>query len=164
MSSAVRPCPLPDQALLREYVDQGAYTDCFATDVPGAITHRQYVAAFYTTPLFKLERAILRLAVSRPSTDAQAAALAAGTLDRFAAWDVEKRAQNQLLLCDLYGSTRSWLMTEGLGDGTRRYFGSAVVKKARGRPAFRALLGFHQLYSRALLLSARGRLGGTPRP
>jgi len=51
--------------------------------------------AFYTTLVFKLERLILKLAVSRPSTDAQAKQLAAGSIDEFSAWHVEARSENQ---------------------------------------------------------------------
>lgn len=158
MRRVIQPCPLPDDALLQHYARTGAYTDCFGTDVPGPIPHARYVEAFYTTPLFKLERVILALAVRRPSTDAQARALAEGRLDRFAAWDVEQRAENQLLMCDLFGNTRSWLMVAPTVGGTRLYFGSAVVPKAMGRGSFTGMLAFHKLYSRALLASARFRL------
>jgi hypothetical protein len=133
------------------------------------VTHAEYVAAFYTTPLFKLERLILAWLVARPSTDAQARALAAGTLNAFAAWTVEARADDQLLLSDFRGRTRSWLMVEetliNRVPGTRLYFGSAVVPvtdRKSGQAtlgfAYRALLGFHELYSRALLQSANSRL------
>lgn len=128
------------------------------------------MAAFYTTPLFKIERFILKVALAKGATDDQARQLGAGALDTFAAWRVEKRAENQLLLCDIFGRTRSWLMVESIsssaGPSTRLYFGSAVVPKRRpasGRAemgfGFGALLGFHKLYSRALLYSARRRLG-----
>ncbi len=161
---------LPDNALLAVYSRNGGYTDCYATDVPKTVTHEQYVAAFYTTWVFKIERFILKYAVARPSTDLQAQQLAAGKLDAFAAWSVEARAPNQILMCDLYGSTRSWLMVEPLSNGTatRLYFGSAVVPKksagssGHGPPKmaflFRALLGFHALYSRILLSTAARKL------
>lgn len=164
--SAIKASPLPDGALLARYQRDGAHTDCYATEVAFAVGHADYVAAFYTTPLFKLERLILKWAVSRPSTDIQAAQLAAGSLDEFAAWRVEDRAPDQLLLTDLYGRTRSWLMVAPLADGgTRLYFGSAVVPRVDARSGkaglgfgFRALLGFHKLYSLALLAAARARL------
>ncbi len=117
--------------------------------------------------MFKLERLILTLLLGRPATDAQARELAEGRLDRFAAWTVEGRAENQLLLCDFQGRTRSWLMTEpgAYGRSTRLFFGSAVVPKLDRRSgerrmgaAFTALLGFHKLYSRLLLSSAISRL------
>ncbi len=157
----VRPHPLPDEALLRASTGAGGYADCYATDVPRAVSHAQYVEGFYTTWLFKLERWILGWAVARPSTDAQARQLAAGTLDAFAAWSVEQRAPNQLLLCDMFGRTRSWLMVEPRPDGgTRLYFGSGVASRRNGKlgGAFNLLLGFHKLYSRLLLGAARRRL------
>jgi hypothetical protein len=163
--SGVSPCPIPDGSLLAAYPPRGAYADCYATTVDSAVAMDRYVAAFYTTRLFKLERFVLRLA-SRPSTDADAGQLARGAVDRFAAWTVEARSDDQLLLCDYTGRTRSWLMVEPLEHGgTRLYFGSAVVARGRRdgeRPAlgfpFAALLGFHRLYSRALLAAARARL------
>lgn len=150
---------LPADALLQRYREQGAYTDCFALDVPGHVAHAAFVEAFYTTSVFKLERLLLALFVSRPSNDAQARELADGDRERFAAWSVEARAPGQLLMCDFAGSTRSWLMaapTQG-GEGTRLYFGSAVVRSSQGG-VFSALLGFHKLYSRILLRAAVSRL------
>lgn len=164
--SAINACPLPDGALLARYQSDGTHTDCYTTEVAFAATHAQFVTAFYTTWLFKLERRILKWTISRPSTDAQAAELAAGHIDEFAAWRAEARAPDQLLLTDLYGRTRSWLMVAPLeSGGTRLYFGSAVVPRAQApgaKPAlgigFRVLLGFHKLYSLALLAAARARL------
>ena len=155
---------LPDDALLQRYRERGAYTDCFAIDLPRHVSHAQFVEAFYTTAIFKLERLLLALLVARPSNDAQASELAGGLREQFAAWSVEARAPGQLLMCDFAGSTRSWLMAvaapgqgAAAGAGTRLYFGSAVVRSRQGK-AFRALLGFHQLYSRILLRAAASRL------
>ena len=165
----IRPHPLPEHALLRKYANGSAYTDCFVTDISASVSHAAYVEAFYTTAVFKLERLLLAWLVSRPSTDAQARRLAVGELDSFAAWDVEARSVNQLLMCDFQGRTRSWLMVAPVDGGgattTRLYFGSAVVpsvNQATGEAglgfAFRALLGFHKVYSRVLLSAASSRL------
>jgi hypothetical protein len=161
--------PLPQHALLARYADNGGYTDCYATDLPGTVSHAEFVAAFYTTWLFKLERAILKWLAAKPSTDDEATELARGARHSFAAWTVEDSAPNQLLLCDFLGNTRSWLMVEPRHDGgvTRLYFGSAVVPRdvIDGHPrlgfSFRALLGFHRRYSRALLAAACARLTST---
>ena len=162
---AVHPCELPSGALLQRHRASGAYADCYRADVGHVVSHADYVEAFYTSALFKLERLILRAFAARGSTDAQAASLARGEADVFAAWSVEARAPNQLLLCDLTRRTRSWLMVAPLPGGTRLYFGSAVVPVADPRSGalrlgfgFSALLGFHKLYSRALLSAARSRL------
>lgn len=165
----IQPCELPDEALLRQYRESGAYTDCFRVEVAGAVSQAQYIEAFYTTWLFKFERLLLGWFASRPSTDVEARALAAGETDAFAAWRVEGRTPDQLLMCDLQGRTRSWLLSVATQDGssTRLYFGSAVVpvtdprsgRKAMGL-AFRALLGFHKVYSRLLLGAARSRVLG----
>jgi hypothetical protein len=115
--------------------------------------------------VFKVERLLLAWFVARPATDQQAEALATGRLDAFAAWTVEDRSDNQLLLCDFQNRTRSWLMTAPIdvdgSPGTRLYFGSAVVPSVNKKTGvtsmgwmFRALLGFHKLYSRTLLRAA----------
>ncbi len=157
---------LPEDALLHAYcaVD-GAYTDCYSIDVAGFVSLHQYVAAFYTTWLFRIERIILKYMVSRPSTDEQAQDVANGFIDQFAAWSVEKRSRDQLLMCDMAGRTRSWFMVETVEERSRLYFGSAVVpaRSTKGQKRtlgfiFSALLGFHKLYSRALLLTAARRL------
>lgn len=148
---------LPQDALLQRYREQGAYTDCFAIDVPGQVAHAAFVEAFYTTAVFKLERLLLALFVARPSRDAEARELASGQRQQFAAWSVEGRAPDQLLMCDYAGSTRSWLMASPAGQGTRLYFGTAVVRSRQGG-VFRALLGFHKLYSRVLLRAAASRV------
>lgn len=166
---SIEPCDIPDDALLSKYLKDDTYTDCYRTDIPNTVTHAQYVIAFYTTLIFKLERLILKFAVSRPCTDAQAAQLATGTLDEFAAWHVEGRCENQLLLCDFKNRTRSWLMAVPLADGgqvrTRLYFGSVVVPVVNAKTGessfgfvYRALLGFHKLYSVVLLYAAELRL------
>jgi len=155
----------PPGALLGRYGSGGGYTDCFVAVVPGHVTQAAYVEAFYTTALFRLERLVLALLVSRPSTDLEARRLAAGETDRFAAWTVEAREADQILLCDFMGSTRSWLMTVADAGSptatTRLYFGSAVVPRSgAGRPGvgFRAMVPLHRLYARALLRSAVRRL------
>lgn len=167
--SLIQPCALPEEALLTKYARGGAYTDCYAAEVARAVSHAEFVEAFYTGPLFKMERRLLAWFASRPSTDAQAKELAAGAAGTFAAWRVEERSANQLLMCDFTGRTRSWLMVAPAGTGssprTRLYFGSAVVPvidtqsgQAMLGFSFKALLGFHRLYSRALLSAARSRL------
>jgi hypothetical protein len=157
------PCPLPISAILDNYVQQGAYTDSYTLDVPGEVTMAQFVEAFYTTPIFKLERWILGKVISRPSTDEQARELAQGSLNPFSAWTVERREADQLLLAA--GVTRSWLMVvpSKMQDATATslYFGSAVVLPA-GRTGlrwdFKATLGLHKAYSRILLSSAARKL------
>jgi hypothetical protein len=165
----VKASSLPEGALLAKYSRAGAFTDCYALDVAGHISQAKYVEAFYTGRVFKLERLILRLLVNKPSTDAEARALAVGGREAFAAWTVEARADDQLLMCDYLGRTRSWLMASPCGSKelpmTRLYFGSAivpVVDRSTGQPtlgsSFNLLLGFHKRYSRVLLSSARTRL------
>ena len=170
--SSIKNSPLPEKALLRLYLRDGHYTDCYSTDISQSVTHSQYIAAFYTTFLFKVERFILRWAVSKPSTDTEAVQLAEKQCDSFAAWSVEARDNDQLLLCDFQGRTRSWLMVEPIPleevPRTRLYFGSAVIRNRKSENerksssvGFGALLKLHRLYAVALLYSAKKRLERT---
>lgn len=163
----IRTCPLPPEALLAKYSGAGGYADCYTTELERSVSHADFVEAFYTGIVFKIERLLLRLFLSKPSTDAQAKQLAAGKVGNFSAWRVEDRTTNQLLMCDISGRTRSWLMVAPAANGpaTRLYFGSAIVparSHSGGKPSmgvlFTAMLGFHKLYSRVLLCSACSRL------
>ena len=165
----IKACPLPQAALLNRYVDSNNYTDCYRVDISYKLTHASYVHAFYTSWLFKLERFILQWAVSKPSTDAQALLLAEAKLDSFSAWQVESRAEEQLLLCDISGRTRSWLMvmpqTSDQAVKTSLYFGSAVTAIPGLTPGsvfrwlgFFLLIRMHKVYSVLLLLAASNKL------
>ena len=144
--------PLPGNALLQKYARSGAYTDCFYTDFPENVPLTNYVEAFYSTWLFKIERVILALFVKKDSSRKDAGKLARGEIDKFAAWYVEERSQHQLLMSDYRDQTRSWFMvTPG-----RLYFGSAVIPT--DRKSYQLLLNFHRLYSRMLLAAAKSRL------
>jgi hypothetical protein len=168
--SAVNRGLLPAPALLQRYADaDGCYTDCFFVDVDGEISLAEFVGAFYVTWLFKVERFILAALVARPSTDEDVRELVEGDCEKFAAWSVEDRARDQLLMCDFQNRTRSWFMVAPHPQSrTRLYFGSAVTPAPRAGGAhdapptlgfaFQSLLGFHQAYSRALLAAARSRL------
>lgn len=168
--SPVRPCELPTSSFLLSAQATGSFADCYVTEVDGAVSQAAFIDAFYTSRLFKVERAILRWLVAKPSTDAQARQLATGTATTFAAWRVEDRSPYQLLLADFTDRTRSWLMVEPVGQSTpsprtRLYFGSGVGPRPQGPHGmglvFHALLGFHKLYSRLLLVAARSRLCAT---
>lgn len=168
--SRVQSCPLPEASLLEPYRARGAYADCYCTEVDGAVSQAAFVEAFYTTALFKVERRLLAWFAARPSSDRQARQLAEGGATSFAAWRVEARTADQLLLADITGRTRSWLMVmapggTGAGQRTRLCFGSAVVPRRGAGPgrrrmgwSFHALLGFHKLYSKLLLEAARSRV------
>ena len=165
--STITACRVPDDSLLSAYLGGSAYTDCYSTTVSGSVPQARYVEAFYTTPLFKLERAMLGLAFVA-STDDSAKEVALGQTDRFALWRVESRTEIELLLAA--GRTRSWFRAEPVAaqypDKTRLYFGSAVVPRPNGRLGLEivALQGLHRLYSRALLQAARVRLENMSRP
>ncbi len=168
--TAVHPCEVPLNSLLHSYSGGGGFADCYVAEVPGDVSQQAFVAAFYTSRLFKIERALLKVLAARPASDADAEQLSRGQAGGFSAWRVEGQSSSELLLADVTGRTRSWLMATPVGGPapaprTRLYFGSAVVprpgrgagKRGMGWP-FHALLGFHRLYSRWLLLAASRRV------
>lgn len=158
----VRELGVPACSLLAALQAQGVFTDAYALEHPAAVDLAQWVAAFYSARLFKLERGLIGLLLRRPASDAQARELGLGQRQQFSAWQVEGRREHEILLADLGGRTRSWLSVEPLpGGGTRLWFGSAVLPLPGSQPprigwVFEASLGFHRLYSHALL-RASGR-------
>lgn len=150
------------------------YTDCFSITIDGQLTLADFVYAFYTTWLFKLERWILRRFVNKPSSDTQAREVANGQISAFAAWTVEDRNDNQLLMCDFQGRTRSWFMVRPDSDNpdkTQLFFGSAVIAvtnpetgRLELRKNYRRLMVFHKLYSIALLQAAEKKLSSQSHP
>lgn len=164
MTPSETPLP-PDSLLARLARDRGAYADAYSLQVSRAVGLAEFVEAFYTTRLFKLERALIAL-FGRPSNDAMARAVARGEGERLAVWTVEARAADELLMHEDSGATRSWFKAEAGAGHTTLWFGSAVVPRQRGpggearfSGVFHALLGFHRWYSRALLQAAARRLG-----
>lgn len=164
-------CSLPANSLLTKYDTPGTYVDCYCAELPRQVPFPEYIFAFYTTPLFHLERFILKWVVAKPSTDFQARQLADGSCEDFAAWRVEDRNDHELLMCDFIGRTRSWLMAVPTRSDThtRLYFGSAVVPKTDPRTGkqtlgmgYQALLGFHKIYSVLLLSSAKSATESQP--
>jgi hypothetical protein len=160
---------VPDNALLKTYRGGvhperwGACGDCFSVSVHRAVNLADFVFAFYTSPIFRIERTILHGFLSVPSTDEQARAVATGAGTSFAVWYAGTRTATQLLMCDRYERTRSWFSVAPMAGGrTLLRFGSAVAASSAGRRAaepmslrFRVLLRFHVWYSQILLHSAK---------
>lgn len=153
---------IPYDALTAKYIEEGAFVDCYSVEIPMEITLDEYIKAFYTTSLFKIERAILSVITSRPATNSEAVEFSLGRTESYSIWTVESRSSNQILLCDFTDKTRSWLMvktsrTEEVVT-TRLFFGSVVIPKKvsdSGNRSFGILFhlfgGFHRIYSKALL-------------
>jgi hypothetical protein len=168
---------VPDDALLRTYRGGkhpelwGRYGDCFTVRAAGTVSLAQWVFAFYTSPIFKMERLLLRFLAKAPSSDQQAREIAEGRREAFAVWVVGARTQDQLLMCDRYGRTRSWfrVVPEASG-GTILQFGSAVAARiGQGGAAgmghgFKVLLAAHKIYSRLLISAAKNRIATHPSP
>jgi hypothetical protein len=148
--AAVRAIAVPPGALLAAYGGRG-HVDAYAADLPRPVDLQDVIRAFYDSPAFRSERWILGAAGMRGGA-ADLAALANGRGSRFAAWTLEARRPDEILLAAF--RTRSWLAVTPRGAGCTLHFGSAVVARADGKrgAGFHALLGFHRLYSRLLPL------------
>lgn len=160
--------PLPEDSYLRDYGPKtGSYTDCFYLDVKRDVLLGDYIRAFFNTPIFRLERVILATFLGAGSSRQDVLDLASGAGTKLAAWQMEERSDDQILLAVTDGPVRTWLMVgqSPEGKGTRLYFGSAVVPMAtndQGEPeigdVYKRFMGFHKLYSRILLKSAARKL------
>lgn len=151
----------PPGSLIAPFVEREAhYVDCFETPVDAPVGLSDFITAFYTQPLFRAERVVLRFTAGARSTDADVAALADGSAAQFAVWSVSDRRADEIFLTDKGARTCSWLQAGA--DALR--FGSVVVPVAgRGGkltlgPVFHSLLGAHKVYSRALLSGAARKL------
>jgi hypothetical protein len=162
---------VPDDSLLKTYrcpvrpERWGSYADCFAVKAAGAVDLSDFVFAFYTSRIFRVEGCILRVLLGVAAGRSEAQSLAEGTSDKFSAWYVGQRTKTQLLMCDRYERTRSWFgVAPDPGGGTHLLFGSAVAAKRDQAGAqslgggFHFLLRFHILYSQILLSAAQQNL------
>jgi hypothetical protein len=164
--------PVPPDALLKTYRGGlhperwAKYGDCFALAVERPVSLAEFVYAFYTSRVFRIERLLLRVFAGASSSDAAAQLLANGSATSFALWRVGERSDTQLLMCDHYELTRSWFRVVPLnGARTLLQFGSAVASNRDDETGatilggrFSLLLGFHLLYSQILLSAAKGGL------
>jgi hypothetical protein len=166
--SKVKQVPVPKGSFLDKVGQgEGVYTDCFEIGIAADVGFADYITAFYTSPLFKAERLILRLFARAPSTDAEAQQVGSGETDRFALWRMVERGENQLLM--RAGRTSSWFMlvppSPAQTGETTLMFGSVVmptIDRRTGQPklgrGFESLLWPHVFYSRLLLSAAWRRL------
>ncbi len=144
----------------------GGYGDCFSVTAGRPVSLGEFVFAFYTSRVFRIERWLLRVFIGVRSSDRDAQGLADGSKASFAAWYVGDRTATQLLMCDRYERTRSWFRVVPMSGGTTvLQFGSAVAAAPGGaaqvpprRRGFRLMLRFHVLYSQVLLHAAKSRL------
>lgn len=165
---SIEKCTVLPNSLLAPYKGEG-YADSYRTELPGLISLEDFVFSFYTSALFKLERFTLSWLVLKPSNDMQAKELARGNTNKFSAWTVESRKENELLMCDMLGRTRSWLMVKHFDNKensrTQLYFGTGITPAIKAKPGrssiglfFIALLPFHKIYSILLLYFAKMKL------
>jgi hypothetical protein len=91
---SVTQAAVPDDALLRTYgggVRPECWResgDCFGVSVDRVVSLAEFIFAFYTSPVFRLERIILGFLAGAPSTDSEARCLAEGFGTSFAVWRV----------------------------------------------------------------------------
>ena len=154
--------PPPDDSFLHALACQtGVYADCFeatvACDIPQSDAFQRFVFAFFDSQVFRVERAILRLAGKAPKARSDPKALALGETDAFAAWRVERRADTEILLVVPNTPIRTWLALQKEGSVARLRFGSSILpQEVKDTPlwSFRVPLPAHVVYSRLLLRAA----------
>ncbi len=173
---SVRREAVAEDSLLRTYRGDtrperwGRYGDCFSLIAERRVSLTDFVFAFYTSPVFRIERFLLGAFAGAASSDTQAREVAEGSAAAFALWYVGERTATQLLMCDRYERTRSWFRVVPLDrDRTLLQFGSAVAASRGSRSegaalglGFRLLMGFHILYSQALLHAAKVKIMQAP--
>lgn len=172
MKPRVARIPVPDGSLMAQFRDMpGCQADAYQGQVTGPVTLGDHIAVFFDTPPFRLERLLLRVFAGRATSAADVAALADGRAARFAIWQVVDRTETEIMLAVDRSRIRTWLAVvpppAGVDQPTMLQFGSAVLPisvsadgKGRIGFLFRALTGFHDLYSRLLLRAAISKLTG----
>lgn len=150
---------IPNSSLARRYLDKPkTRVDCFHIRSPNNVSLETFVGQFYRSPLFRTERAILKVATGYRSSDTQLEDLLAQEGKTFSAWTQVARNENQLIMSDYQNRTCSWFMVEADENGTDLYFGTVVQPtnyykygEWLSNPIFKALLPVHIIYARSLL-------------
>lgn len=102
-SHSANPCDIPHSSLLAVYAEAPTagtvpnYCDCYSTRIEARVSLQDFLYAFYTSSAFSIERKLLAMALRVPSADEDARALAMGKSNRFSAWCVENRRDNEIL-------------------------------------------------------------------
>jgi len=163
----IAPSHLPDDSFLHDYQKNNNFTDCYKVLIHRNVSGLEFVEAFYTSWLFRLERLIIAIFVLRPSTDKQLLKFLRFQRPTFSAWTIERSSAEQWLMCDYQGKTRSWFMVKPFQNEsiTELYFGTAILANAKDKFGnsrltlfFRLLLLFHRHYAIWLLNAAKRRL------
>ena len=162
--SPVEAAPVPVSSLLATAPGERDYADCWCCEIAGSAGLSQLIEAFFTCPAFRPERLTLA-AIGKGGSDAEARALAQGETDRFAAWTLVERREDEILLEDFAHRTRCWLAVAPQVGHTRVSFGTAILARTGDggadraeNLAFRALVPFHRFYARRLIASAAKRI------
>jgi len=130
--------------------------------VPGRVGVKDLAEAFFNSPAFALERAVL----PHSTSDEQAHAFAAGSLQPFALWKNEDRNESEILTTWSAGATRgaTWFrVVPEEDDRTRLELGSSMGFTGGSSGWLNTLLlplvvPAHIAYSKVLLQSAAARL------
>jgi hypothetical protein len=150
---ASRSTRIQPEGLLSKIEEAAQYKDAF--DIPKPQTKENnelehYIRAFYTSPLFKLERFIISL-TGNHVTDDYINNLRFKVGDKLILWEVIGRKDNEVLFRWKYGSANglTWLSVKD----NKLQFGSGV-----GHDVNLVAAMAHRLYSRLLIYSASKNL------
>lgn len=153
----------PKDSLLHQYTEKpGCHADAFMAEINFTPSLKDYITAMFGSPVFRIERVLLAVAAATPTFKKDLTAFALAEKDSFALWKTMERSDQELLMEVEKGRVRTWLMVEPTeGETSKLWFGSAIVPKTTPSRevgdigfTFKALMGFHKLYSRILLLAA----------
>lgn len=156
---------VPEGSFLKAYEGrEGCETDCFQADVPGHPDIDRFVHIFFDTWVFRIERRLLALLGEDYATSEDVAALAGRSSDTLAAWTVQDRSADEIILAFKRPRGRTWLQAtqlDGSLGSTRLRFGSALLPNidSEGQTAsiswgLKIGLPLHRLYARLLLAAA----------
>ncbi|KAG9413773.1 hypothetical protein AC1031_012994 [Aphanomyces cochlioides] len=143
--------------LIARFLDvPNQYVDVYETTLSRPTTVQELARAFFESPVFQVERRVLKLAGAGEVTDEAIQALNFEPGDAVATFQVVENAPGEILLCWSDKETvngHSWLaLTE---NGTTVLFGSTI----RNDSLFvRLITPLHCMYAKIVLASARYEL------
>eukprot|EP00045_Choanoeca_perplexa_P002911 m.27622 g.27622 ORF g.27622 m.27622 type:complete len:189 (-) comp11764_c0_seq1:101-667(-) len=152
---------VPNGSFLKSMKDEGYNCDTFVLPLPNAppADLNKYIRAFFSSPVFQLERYVLQYAagISIEDQDIRKCGFEVG--DKLGVWGVTERCDNEALALWSQGSTDgcSWWRLEHTREGDPVLMFGSGIRTNNASKAYRLamvpLTQGHYLYSRILLWS-----------
>jgi hypothetical protein len=168
-SAVPSPVDAPTLKSLLEH-DPPLHVDVCQVDVPSRVSAREFARAFFTSPVFRLERKLLDIVgIGRSVSDDEINDMEFKMGDRvngFAVVDAVERPDisDEVLFCwNPEAQGHSWLQAKpwtDAGDGTTLKFGS-VVNLEGGSHVIKLMLPFHLMYAKIVLAATEQQFAQT---